>query len=268
MHWSRVKTILIFLFLSLDIFMLAYILYANHDPYTTAKSEIDDIIGIYSANNIEIDGKIIPHKTEKLGIIEMDNLWTSRERIAARFFPEGYAVEGGRFVNGGKSLEFYEDYFMYKNSAVSAEEGARTDGFMRELGIDPQRECYSGDTVRQRIDGKSIFETAVTVEGGKNGISELRGYWIISDNENTMGKDPVKLRPISGVLIEFLATNAYNKDGDRIVSIETGYSTGTPASDTTHKLVSVLPAYRITSASGGYAVFDATEGALLYEGRN
>ncbi len=266
MHWSRVKTILIFLFLVLDIFMFGYVMYADYDPYSTNKSEIRDVISIYKSNNLEVSEKIIPKKTGKLGIVELTNLWTDKAKIAELFLKKGYTAEGdGRFVNGNRTLEFYEDVFVYKNTDVKAQESFRIDELLEQMYIYTENKCYSGDTVRQKINDKPVFETALTAEGGEAGISLMSGYWIISEGTSYLQKPPVELKPISGILIDFLSTKAYNKNGDRITAIEIGYSTGAAENDTTHKLVSVLPAYKITAESGGYAVFDATVGELLYE---
>ncbi len=265
MHWSRVKTILIFLFLALDIYMLAYAVYMNYDPYSTARSEIKDIVSIYKANNLTVDERIIPEKTGRLGIVELNNLWADKSEIAKRFFKDGYIRTGtGSFSSGGETLEFFDDMFVYKNNAHREGTGDLRE-FLNQMGIYTDDSCPNGGTVRQKIGGMSVFETAVTAKGGETGISEMSGYWIISDERNTAFKKQVKLKPISGVLIDFLATDVYNKNGDKIISIETGYSTGSASGDTVYKLVSVVPAYKITTESGGYAVFDATEGVLLYQ---
>ncbi len=266
MHWSRVKTILIFLFLALDILMLGYVLYMDYDPYAASKSEIRDIINICRANNLEVSEKIIPQKSEKLSITELNNLWTDKTGIAKNFMSQGFTAEtDNKFSQGGKTLEIYNNRLIYKNTDVNPEENVKLNEFLNEFHISTDEECFSGDTVCQEINGRPVFESAVTVKGGSGGISELSGYWIISDNFSRLQKRPVKLKPIPGVLFDFLSTNAYKKTGDKIVLIETGYSTGSAETDTVHKLISVRPAYKITAESGGYAVFDATDGGLLYE---
>ena len=266
MNWSRVKTILIFLFLSVDIVMAAYILVNSHNPNNIGKAELRNIVGIYKASGIEIDEKLISRKSERMGIVEVKNLGTDRGNLAKLFMPYGYTVEDdGTYSNGGRSLAFGENAFLYKNSEITPAADAGTDMFLKDFHIDTEGTHFSGDSMRQEINGKPVFETHITAEGGYDGISMIYGYWIIPDNSGILKKPPVRLKPVSGVLVDFLATNAYNKNGDRIVSIETGYSTGSEEMDTTHKLLSVIPAYKITAESGGYAVFDATGGELLYE---
>lgn len=276
MYWSRVKTILIFLFLALDIFLLGYIIYSDYDETEITVAERENTVVVLKNNNIKIDAELIPEKTTALGIVEMNSIWTDSDKLAVAILGSGKEkISDGVYHKDNKSFEIFEDGFSYTSNAknISKPTAASAAEKLKRINIEVDEEdgTVKGNEVvfTQKIDGFPIFETEISVKTSNDELAEVYGYRIFSDtNDDMIKKEKSLLMPISSVLINFTENDLYNKNGDEITGIETGYSIGSEIADTRHKLVSVAPAYKITLKNGDYAVYGAINGKLLYNARN
>lgn len=276
MYWSRVKTILIFLFFALDVFLLGYIIHSDYDENAVTSDEKANTVLVLEHNNLKIDADLIPDKTVGMGIVEMDSIWTDYDKLAATVLGDKKEkISDGVYRQNNAQLEIFETGFSYtsdiKNTVKpSAETAAK---LLEKLNIEvvsSDAETVNNDEVlfKQKIDENPIFETGISVKTSKSDISEVHGYWIFSDVDGGMvKKQEYVLLPVTSVLINFTRNDLYDASGDEIVKIERGYSTGSPTPDTQHKLVSVTPAYKITLKNGDYAIYDAINGELLYNMR-
>lgn len=265
MHWSRVKTILIFLFLFVDIILAGYILMNVYSPEKISDSTIRETKQILSRSGITLETEI-PSRVERMGTVEMESIWPDNQRLAEKLLGAAAVRTAGGYTNGEDTLTVSEGAFMLSASASAADNGEIFD-FLRSRGIAAE-EKYAGEAsdnmfMRQTIDGKPIFETGVSFSvNGDEAL--LEGYWIISEKPGSMSKkNEVKLLPITSVLIDFIANPHINKNGETITAIETGYTLGVPQHDVQHKLVSVFPAYKITSKTDSY-IYGAVSGEFLY----
>ena len=275
MYWSRVKTILIFLFLFLDIVLAGFIWVTDFDEMEIARVEIEDTVAVLQKNGIEISADIIQDKRESLGIVEIETVWANREMFAKNFLGDEYKTTGeSTFENDGGKLYVNEREFLYNTNihTISMPDGNVAQKELEKINIDIDAEKgeMSGGRLKflQEIDGKSIFETGIYVKTANGKLAEVSGYWLLTEEEEKAAKkNPELLTSITGVLISFVENPIYDRNGDKIVSIETGYSTGDILPDTTHKLVSVVPAYKITLQNGDFAMYGAINGELLYNSR-
>ena len=228
MYWSRVKTILIFLFFALDIFLFGYIMYSDYDENAVSRTEKENTAAVLKNNNIKIDTEIIPDKTGWLGIVELNSIWTDSDSLAKSVLGTGAEkISDGAYSKGKTRLDLFEDGFSYSTGVKN-----------------------------------------ITKPNAKTAAEELRTMtamqWMDS-GDSIVKKQEARLMPATSVLINFTGSDLYDSHGDEITKIEEGYSIGSPAPDTQHKLVSVAPAYKITLKSGAYAVYDAINGEFLYE---
>lgn len=273
MYWSRVKTILIFLFFALDIFLFGYIMYSDYDENAVSRTEKENTAAVLKNNNIKIDTEIIPDKTGWLGIVELNSIWTDSDSLAKSVLGTGAEkISDGAYSKGKTRLDLFEDGFSYStgvknitkpNAKTAAEELEQIN-----ISVDEKSGTAHGNELlfTQEIDGVPIFETGISVKASKDKLAEVYGYWIFSDSgDSIVKKQEARLMPATSVLINFIGSDLYDSHGDEITKIEEGYSIGSPAPDTQHKLVSVAPAYKITLKSGAYAVYDAINGEFLYE---
>lgn len=266
MHWTRVKTILIMVFLVIDIVLVSSIIMTSYSAPTIEETLIEDTVSILGRNNIKADKSVIPRTIQKMGMVELRNAWTDDSKAAA-------VLTGGDMA---KTVSFSENEFHFTDSdpaaVIFSKEGYKQ--AFEKMGIYANEENIkiSGTTVtaKQSIGNGAIFETEVFAETAENGgIAKANGYWILFDAEGSIStKTASQLTPITSVLINFTENPYKNPDGEEITLIETGYSLGTIYRDTMHKLVSVIPAYKITTLSGNYYMYDAMTGDFLYANIN
>lgn len=266
MHWTRVKTILITVFVIIDIVLLSTIIMTSYIAPTIDDTMIEDTISILGRNNITVDKSVIPDTIQKMGMVELRNAWTDTARASA-------VLTGGDTT---KTIEFSETEFYFTDSEPVALSGSK-DGYKQafeNMGIYADEDFINlsdgSVSAKQSIGNGVIFETEVYAETAQNGgISKASGYWILFDDEESVSTKPTsQLTPITSVLINFTENPYKNPSGEEIVLIETGYSLGNIYRDTVHKLVSVIPAYKITCSSGTYHMYDAMTGDFLYSNIN
>lgn len=276
MYWSRVKTILIFLFFALDVFLFGYIIYSDYDETAITLSEKENTVAVLANNNLKIDGDIIPERTTALGIVEMNSVWTNPDKLATSFLGGGKEkISDSVYKKDNAHLEISENGFLYTTGEKNISEpvAAKAAEKLKNIRVNVDKKDAKKKenelVFTQKIDDVPIFETGIEVKTSEEELAEVYGYWIFSDSdESIIKKQEYILVSIPSVLISFTENDLYNKNGDEIVEIERGYSIGTPEPDTQHKLVSVAPAYKITLKNGSYAVYDAINGEFLYNKRS
>ena len=119
----------------------------------------------------------------------------------------------------------------------------------------------------QTVENKKIFESEVYATISDKEVT-ASGFWIFMDRDKgIIINTPDTLVDVTGVLIDFI-NNPIRNSPVKITSVELGYSTGTTYRDTSHKLVSVSPAYKIGIDDGSYYIYDALSGEFLYAFKN
>ena len=265
MHWTRVKTILIIVFIVIDVVLLSSIIMTSYTAPVIDDTMIEDTISILGRNNIKVEKNIIPKSIQTMGVVELKNVWTDDAK-ASSVLTDGAST---------KAVTFSENRFHFTDSdpasTTKSKEGYKQ--AFEKMGIYANEDFIemAGITVSaiQSIGNKVIFETEVFAETAQNGgIQKANGYWILFDSADSISKKAEsQLTPITSVLINFTENPYKNPAGEEITLIETGYSLGTIYRDTQHKLVSVIPAYKITCTSG-YHMYDASTGDFLYANIN
>ncbi len=268
MNWSRVKTILIFLFLAVDIGLLLAIIIPSVGARRIPKETITATVEVLKERGITVEEKTIPAKRESMGIVELYNIWPDGRALATQILGgEAQGGENGVFYREEKTLRILSEGFEYNNPVKKEDLLKEFDA----MGISPRENfCVTSEKsarVVQTIEDKKIFETEVFLTEDAGRVSG-KGYWIFSDRENGIIKNtPDTLLDVTGVLIDFIK-NPLREEKVTINSVETGYSIGTVFRDTSHKLVSVSPAYKITLDDGTYYIYDALSGEFLYAYKN
>lgn len=267
MNWPRVKTILIFLFLFVDIILLASIIIPSVSMSRIPQQTIDNTVKVLAQRGIEISPEIIPSRRESMAIIELYNIWPDRPALAEKLIGKASSADGVVYLADTKTLTLNESGFEYKNSSSDKTIAHE----LIEMGIDVRENLYEEGTssIRawQAMDGKKIFESEIYAAKTDSMVT-VSGFWIIPDRENGVIKNtPDTLLDVTGVLIDFI-NNPVRESTVKITSVEIGYSAGSAYRDTEHKLVSVSPAYKISTDTGSYYMYDAFSGNFLYACKN
>lgn len=267
MNWPRVKTILIFLFLAVDIMLLASIVIPSVGLSRIPHETIQNTAEVLAQRGIEISPEIIPARRESMGIVELYNIWPDRQALAEKLIGEVHSEEGTVYTNDTKTLTLGTNNFKYENNIPEKTIAHE----LIEMGIDVRDNFYEEgeSSIRswQTIEDKKLFEAEIYAAVTDEKIT-VSGYWIFPDRENgIIINTPDTLLDVTGVLIDFI-NNPFREAEVKITSVETGYSAGTAYRDTSHKLVSVSPAYKISTDTGAYYMYDALSGNFLYACKN
>ena len=281
MNWSRVKTILIILFLFTDILLGIGVISSKHKATAIEPEIIKSTVSLLAERNISINPDIIPAKTPGIVYIDAENIISDYDSFAENIFRENpqkndhLTYEANRHV-----LSFSGDRFTYKcKDAQKPFNDVMANGdfenraksiavdFLTAHGFDLKHTDVKTVKTENGYDitftGKSgklpIFSSAVTVSvtgihsdiGELNGVSSVSGSWFNTIGQN--GSD-VELKNITGILIEFMSEYKSSQPVT-ITDLTLGYTVF--ESDTLHRSATLVPVWRITLNDGTEYYYDA-----------
>ncbi len=269
MNWSRVKTVLIILFLCTDIFLLATYLTSKYASSTISSEVIESTVEVLKNNNIKVDPAIIPQKIPSVISAEAENVISDYETFARKILGSEFtAVEFGYESVVGR-LTFFGDRFNFvKNTALDAitdlipvtdEKMAKdvTVSSLQQVGFDLKNAEIttekSGDgytvTLENHANSLPIFNSQVLVTLSKSGITSISGIWF---NETDSQNGSNNIKSITSALIDFIPDVTSPAE---ITEIQLGYNIFDKASY--HKSATLIPVWKVTLKDGNTYLLDA-----------
>ncbi len=269
MNWSRVKTVLIILFLCTDIFLLATYLTSKYASSTVSPEVIESTVEVLKNNNITVDPAIIPQKIPSVVSLDAENVISDYETFSQKILgSEIETIDFGYESVAGK-VTFYGDRFNFvKNTMIDAiidvipvtdEKIAKdvTVSSLQQLGFDLENaeiiteKSDTGFTVtlENKANSLPIFNSQVVVELSKSGITSVSGIWF-NETESQNGNNNIK--SITSALIDFIPDA---KTPAKITEIELGYNIFDKASY--HKSSTLIPVWKVTTQDGDTYLLDA-----------
>jgi len=269
MNWSKVKTILIILFLCTDIFLLAMYMTSRYSATTISSEMIENTVAALKNNNITINPDIIPRKTQQIAYAEAENAIHDYESFAKKLLGDNIkAIENGYSGDYG-TVTFYGDRFNYKKNPVTfiltdsitiedeqtAKDVASTD--LTQLGLDVSNASISAKkkdsnftvVFENKANDLPIFNSRVTVELSKYGVTSISGIWF---NQTSHTGEDTEMKKVTSALIEFIPQLP---DGGEIVKLQMGYNIFDKESF--HKSATLIPVWHITCKDGSTYLLDA-----------
>lgn len=237
MDWRRAKTILILMFLVLNI-VLSVVLYRTIKTPGISEQTINNTTAILRKNNVHIERPIPRYtgndymlKFEETIIGEID-----KKRIAAGLLGNNYDVTGDAYVNGTERLVFTDDCgFEYTDSGSNKKifTQAKSDidislkNLAKKLNIpfnefrqDDFYQLPSGEGVRSVYKGVynnySVYDNYIEAEVGNTGLKSLRYHY----------KKPVSIMSLNVKVIpvyQILITRITKHPGMTIVGVDLGF---------------------------------------------
>ncbi|MDP4118583.1 MAG: two-component system regulatory protein YycI [Bacillota bacterium] len=282
MSWSKVKTLLIFLFVFVNIFLI-YNMYFKEGRTTDVSSQtIADTVKVLRDNNITIDPSAIRRKPIRMKKLEITNSIDSIGTLAENLLgsceetAKGYENKKGRVVFN--SVEFYYENYDTSNSnpdmsdsnaintAVSFLNHKKFD--VKASGVRDYTSNENGYNIRfgKEIDGTPIFESYLQVTISPKGVlKSIEGYWPEVHEQSDSSYSRILCVDQTKILINLLSVEGFDTSvHHEIVDIQTGYTLGSQPESNNPILLTVLPACRITLKTGENYIFDATTGEYIY----
>lgn len=279
MDWGKTKTILILIFLALNIFLLCNVFMQESKVISVTQKDISDMQAILKQSNIELKSSI-PNKIKQKPFLKVEDLKYDEKDIVNRFLGDinqTTKIDGLNYVtykNGPKSLEIYSDKRMvYKNSEPSE----NLEGFekkkvikyiekhLKEKGINLKHgiiEDYQnnqdGYKVRyvQKYKDYQIFVSYMDITISNKGVTQIDWRWVIPIEFVDTPKD---IKTPTEILFVF-AKDLENKDTVDINNVLLGYYF--PLEDFNNAVVSAVPVWAIELSNGKIYYYNAYEGYL------
>lgn len=255
MNWKTIKTFLIFMFLAIDIFLVA----VTYRSYTMAKlndKSIADTLTILERNNIKVDSAIIPKDATSLDNIQLTNLYYSI--IASPYKSEMMFTDDGKLSlnlpanNIPTDKDNISDYIA-KNLSIH--------GFdINNIDIQKHNNEY---TLTYKVNKLPVFNNIMSITADDNRL-KLLGQWYVNEKENTYTGRGNRSVYATSPLTELISHPKRNPDEiTTITDISIGYYADAGAGIENIKIISASPCYRLTTDSGKVYYYSITDNKFI-----
>ena len=255
MNWKTIKTFLIFLFLAVNIFLLA----TNYKSYTLAKLSdrtITDTLSLLEKNNIRVEASVIPRDAAELDNIQLTNLYYSI--IAAPYKSAMMFTD-----NGTVSLTLpAEDIPTDKNDLSEyIKKNLSLHGFdIKNIEIRKTDGVY---TLTYKVNKLPVFNNRMTVTL-ENNLLKLNGTWYVNEKESTYTGHAIGHIYATSPLTELISHPSRNPEETiTITKIDTGYYADVSQGAENIKIVSASPCYRLTTDSEKVYYYSITDSKFI-----
>ena len=266
MQWAKAKTIMIWLFLIVDIFLLSYLLINKLKTDEDANSHL---IAVLKHNNINIRAELL-HDSKKIYAYEFlaPNI---TEELAESFLKKPQKKDNNLYENKDKTarMEMHSGYINYENKNPDFEGFKSVNEknvhhklmpYLKALKIDkyvrPVKITKEGTDISVSysyfFSDMELYSAELNFLVSKSGIKKIEGNINIPNKEN--GYD-FTLSGIETVLLNFIQNNTFPKE-ETIVSINEGYYL---INYQNLLIAQAIPVYRIKTSNKTY-IYDARDG--------
>ena len=276
MNWGRAKTILIIMFLTVDIFLLCVLLQTRSDYEQLPKETVEKTVQILQDKGIKIQTETVPRQRTKNQNIVLKNYFSNPAQAAELMLgicevklsdDENHEY---LFENEEATLKVKDTFFTYtsKKKVMPYGSGEKTDTKivqenLKKLGFKANeftvlQEQNASGLFEGRIiplyNGKKICGISMNVKADKEGILSLEGHWFSSAEAESYGNEP--LLDITAVLVNVIYRN--DQWPKSVEAIESCFYTSGDYLES--REISATPIYVITDQSGHQKYFDARVG--------
>lgn len=266
MNWSRVKTILIILFLLTDIFLLVSLVLSMHNSTTITPEIIESTVEILKKQDIVIDKELIPSKVTPAPYAEADNVIDDYEAFAKKFLGNVITKTGDNSYESTVGIMSFDgDRFGFskknpENGKAIDEKSAQANviSYLTAKGFDLSNADVSTTknsngftvTLKNLANSLPLFNSVITAQVSGDVVTSVTGIWF---NQINVRGQANELKTVTSALIDFIpATAAVPTE---IVGLTLGYTV--PESNVYHKSAVLIPVWEIQEANGNKHYPDA-----------
>ncbi len=260
MDWEKIKTILIILFLAINISLVGRIFHTNYIKTQISPQVVEDAVQILKKNNVEIDKNIINTKMEYFNAFQIKAFEHTNSENLKKLVGEDVKVvqnkdkrstsfegaEGVLTLTDVLSLSFEK---TVKDKKVDITDKQKIKKIATDLvTLIAQNECdimlsdqiYDGGVSRlifkQVIEGVTIENTQLAITFWENGTIKGEGKWVVGEVE-AQGMEQL-ISPLNALLMFTMLEE--QKEKKTILSIEPLYIISSDTMDNT-----IIPVYKI-----------------------
>ena len=267
MQWAKAKTIMIWLFLAVDIILA--VIWASEN-ISTKKADRDNLTAVLKNNNIVVRGELIDTKKKTIYASELKGLALD-PKTASVFLDKPVKTDDFTYENEAKTakLSASSGHILYENSAPNFKKfdtvseknvSSLLKPYLKALGIEKYTHISriyekDGDVFAEYsyfFDNRELYRSNIVFAVNTNGIKSISGDINIPNGDEGYN---FTLSGIETILMNFAQNNRFPKE-ENIVSINLGYY----RIGYENILVSqAIPVYRIKTTDKMY-IYDARDG--------
>ncbi len=259
MLWYRMKTVLIFLFIAINIFLLGLLGAEQMSARRAEKEKAVAAVEMLAKNGIIVEAEV-PTVRRRLGTLTLQNPKADAENFAAGILG-GRAVQMGEaFRREGRELTFLERGFSYESGATRTEAARGSiremESCLSEMGFSMEYAVGTTENgavvFRQEIDGVRLLDMHLSVYPAADGtIAAMEGVW---PGVAEIAGEKAYIKSATDALLTFLreATGAQT-----VTDITLGYAIG--ISENGYRTADAVPVWVIETADGGRFTYDARQ---------
>lgn len=241
MEWSRIKTILIWVFALVNLFLLTIYFKEANTGKVLSDEVLVSTVEILKQNNISIEKDIIPKNFQNVKVCSVENRYADVEKMLTEA-----GVDKNKYTTDGNG-------FLY--TAQSEEEA---EAVLKKLLLSSYKkeEAYGVEFYYLSFGNKVFFDSYVWVKN-TDGTAEIGGKNWLGDSISEEGVAEI-VSPAE-ILVDFSA----QYDGSRefaITGMTEGYYIGERAENVR---ATAAPVWRITLSNGEEVYLDMRNGDIL-----
>lgn len=276
MQWSRVKTILIVIFIIVNIYLLINYFHSSQNGVTVSPAVVDDAVSILSSNSIQIDKRVIPTTSPQVRVFDVANLYGSNESIAEVFLGEGYFKNDQSVYNlENKSLWINNGNFDFVFDQKDAmpipklkglEEDAckkYAEDLLKEYKLNGSYVKCSSSILENNIrilsyqivfDDRMVTDSSLRIHISEMGVVKMEGRnWL---GDTIYEGSYITTRTAVEALVNFAKNPKIDKSTPiEIIGVEERYYFGARAPES--KTISAIPVWCIITKHHGVFLYDA-----------
>lgn len=278
MNWGRTKTILIVLFIIVNILLLTTYLLLNYNAGRIDEEVIDSTVSALSQHGISVNRDIIREKKYVDYHLKMASIISDKENLLNLLLGDSYKKESetefrseAAFVKMNGSQLHYQcerstESIGYETVSHRTDKLSQT--YLKELGFDKKtyfmynKQLENGILtfeIMPRFKAYKIEGVRLKVKADNIGILEMEGNWFYTDTADTSSNE--NFCNVTSVLLNFMyITNSSGKTISRIDAC-----LYIPSEYMSAKTVTPIPVYIILCADGSIAIFNALDASLILQ---
>lgn len=203
MNWSKIKTVLIALFLLIDVFLVCWNVSQQRDRQTISTDAAANTVEALAARGITVSEGLIAPKIPTMGRLIVKNALADEVAFLGKCLGKGYRKDGSRFFKDGKAVELSGNRFtLTENRSVRTEDEARR--WLSDNGFDlsmTRTVKENGAIAFQTVYGEyDVFGSRITVTD-EDGTAKADGCFYTVDREEA----GTEVLPMTAVLPRLLA---------------------------------------------------------------
>ena len=277
MDWYKIKNILVFVLIMLNIALFAVFYKVNTQDKIIRKQTQDNVVILLSKNNVRIEKKIIPDSPESFTGRYIERALETNSSFIGKLLGNEYSHKDNVYSFKSKTLSFSGNMIDFTDTSPNNPPSDLTEATIKEYCLEEMKKLdinyktysydglnFSGDKVKAifspSIGEYKFFDSFISFEVSKNGITAIQG-------KNILLAKPVpsistKVYDINSVLLDLVSGKEISKNQiTGIISISLGLYIG--GGEERYSNVLAIPTWQIATENGSILYFDARNGKYI-----